>query len=624
MNLPAVSVGERARGISLPRASLPVLGATAVTILAGALRLSSLGRAASSPYYDAAVRSMGLSWHNFFFAAFDPTARLVIDKPPVDLWLQVLSVKLLGHDRQALILPEALAATAAVPLLFDTVRRVAGNAAGLIAAVALAVMPVSVETGRSDTMDSLMMALCVLAAWMAVRAAQTGQRRWIIAAGIAMGTSFEVKLLEGLLALPAIVALYAIASPHPWRRRLTDGLAALAAFLVAALWWPVAVTLAAPSPRPFAIGSTDGSVWSAIFYYNGLQRLSPQHVPATQLVGSGAPGPGRLFSLGGAQLGQHLGVELAPALAFALAGLVLAIAGSRRAWAAERPASRRLAVGGGVAAALWIGVCFAVFSSMRSDLHLRYVDAMAPAVAAVLGAGVAACARACAHERGLRGVLAAALTVAAALAGVIYGLAADPGDPGTRTLLIVATVVAGMVALAWVGLRTWRVRSSAAALAVLAIVAVAGSTASLAVPAQRAQLISQLGATDGGSPGSHSAPIAIRAQRYLATHARNDHYSVVVSSYLIGASIITHGGRPLVLTSVDRRQVVSRSELRSAVRAGLVHYALIGGRCGSARLNRLAGCPALEKWIRRRSVDVSRAAGYHTRGWLLRFVAGRT
>ena len=41
---------------------------------------------------------MGLSWHNFFFGAFEPGGSVSIDKPPVDLWLQVASVKLLGFS----------------------------------------------------------------------------------------------------------------------------------------------------------------------------------------------------------------------------------------------------------------------------------------------------------------------------------------------------------------------------------------------------------------------------------------------------------------------------------------------------------------------------------------------
>jgi hypothetical protein len=42
-------------------------------------------------YYAAAVKSMSLNWHNFFFAAFDPGGFLAIDKPPLGFWFQVLS-----------------------------------------------------------------------------------------------------------------------------------------------------------------------------------------------------------------------------------------------------------------------------------------------------------------------------------------------------------------------------------------------------------------------------------------------------------------------------------------------------------------------------------------------------
>ncbi len=60
-------------------------------------------------------------------------------------------------------LPEALAGTAAVPLLFGAVRRMWSTPAGLAAAIAQAVLPIEVLTSRSDTMDGVMMALIVLA-----------------------------------------------------------------------------------------------------------------------------------------------------------------------------------------------------------------------------------------------------------------------------------------------------------------------------------------------------------------------------------------------------------------------------------------------------------------------------
>ncbi len=108
-----------------------------------------LGAVRLDPFYDAAVRSMGVSWHNFFFGAYEPGGSVSIDKPPMDLWLQVASVKLLGWGSASLKLPEALAGTASVPLLYAAVRRPFGVLAGLVAATALAVLPIEVITARS-------------------------------------------------------------------------------------------------------------------------------------------------------------------------------------------------------------------------------------------------------------------------------------------------------------------------------------------------------------------------------------------------------------------------------------------------------------------------------------------
>src|SRR5712691_11510922 len=107
-----------------------------ITTGAAVLRLIYIGKVAPDPFYDAAVRSMGLSWHNFFFGAFEPGGSVSIDKPPVDLWLQVASVKVLGFSSTTLKLPQALAGAAAVPLLFMAVEELWSTSAGLAAAAA--------------------------------------------------------------------------------------------------------------------------------------------------------------------------------------------------------------------------------------------------------------------------------------------------------------------------------------------------------------------------------------------------------------------------------------------------------------------------------------------------------
>ncbi len=101
-----------------------------ITPAAAALRLVHLAQVPPDPFYDAAVRSMGLSWHNFFFGAFEPGGSVSIDKPPVDLWLQVAQ-----REAARLLLDDAEAARgarrdAAVPLLFASFNAVERAARG--------------------------------------------------------------------------------------------------------------------------------------------------------------------------------------------------------------------------------------------------------------------------------------------------------------------------------------------------------------------------------------------------------------------------------------------------------------------------------------------------------------
>ena len=125
------------------------LGLLAVLSTAGALRLWRLDRNGfGNEYYTAGVRSMSLSWHNFLYNSFDPAGFVSIDKPPVALWIQVASVKLFGFHALAVLVPQALLGVAAVALLYHLVRRTFGGAAGLLAALFLAISPVSVAARR--------------------------------------------------------------------------------------------------------------------------------------------------------------------------------------------------------------------------------------------------------------------------------------------------------------------------------------------------------------------------------------------------------------------------------------------------------------------------------------------
>jgi 4-amino-4-deoxy-L-arabinose transferase-like glycosyltransferase len=103
--------------------------------------------------------------------------------------------------------PQAISGTLAVALIYDLVRRGFGRSAALVSGLALAVLPVAVLTGRSDTMDTLMGTLLLLAAWTMIAAGPERRPTAIVLGGAIAGPAFEVKLFEVVVALPAIAVL---------------------------------------------------------------------------------------------------------------------------------------------------------------------------------------------------------------------------------------------------------------------------------------------------------------------------------------------------------------------------------------------------------------------------------
>jgi len=226
-------------------------------------------------YYAAAVKSMLSNWHNFFFVSFDPGGFVTVDKPPLGLWVQTASAALFGFNGLSLLLPQALAGVLSVILLYHLVRRVFGPTAGLLAALILAVTPISVAANRNNTMDSQLVLLLLLAAWAISRAAETGRLRWLLLCVVLVGLGFNVKMLQAFLVLPAFYLLYLVAAPLPWWKRLLHLTLATVVLLVVSLSWAVLVDLTPPEERPFIGSSQNNTVMELIIGHNGLKRLLP-------------------------------------------------------------------------------------------------------------------------------------------------------------------------------------------------------------------------------------------------------------------------------------------------------------------------------------------------------------
>lgn len=619
-----------------PAGGLTWAGLALVTALAAVLRLTHLGKVAPDPFYDAAVRSMTLSWHNFFFGAFEPGGSVSIDKPPVDLWLQVASVKLLGFSSTALKLPEALAGVASVPLLFAAVRRMWSTPAAFAAALALTVLPVEVLTSRSDTMDGVMMALITLALLLFVRATANGSSAWLLAGAAVLGIAFDVKLLESLVALPGLAVLAYLGLPGSRRRRLLALSAAGAVYVVVALAWLTATLLVPAHDRPYAIGSTNGSAWNAAFVFNGTDRLSgkspePQstvyesgrHYPqATQSerdhIPIVPPSATRLLTRIGPLSGERLGLELLAALLLGIPALLWGLrAGDddeanteetgNRETALEDPGRIRRAAAAGLA--VWMLTGIALFSEM-ARLHPRYVEGFMPAVAAMLGTGVAWAASASSRARLL--VLAGAMAVLLTYAGrLLYG----------RPDIWWITLAGALGAVALAGLARMRSNPSPLSRTLLSAGTLAMAlVAVLAIPVSTDVTLIENNVSDAGYVGALPAEEQRLVSAYLRAHQGSARYEMAAESATQIGSLLVQDARPVViLTTYEARVFTSVAKLQRLIAQGAVRYAFLNSYCGHEVSTVNAACAAPAKWIRANGTDVSVKAGLsrHKVLWLL-------
>jgi 4-amino-4-deoxy-L-arabinose transferase-like glycosyltransferase len=331
-------------------------------------------------FYGAAARSMSESWHDFIFGAFDPAGTVTVDKLPGALWVQALSLRVFGFHIWALVLPQVVEGVLTILVLYRAVRRLAGPAAGLIAAAVLAVTPITVLLSRGNVSDALL----------------SGSLGQLLLAGVWVGLAFQAKMIQAWLALPALAAAYLLAGPAA-KLRTRCAHVALAGLVTAvvSLSWMTAVSLIPAQNRPYVDGSADDSVYTQVFDYNGLGRLAGNWV---NVAGPPSPLLAAARESGRSLTAETIGIKpswhrllagpfaagsgwLLPAAIVAALGVLI----SRRRQGRRDPLRAAVVLWGG----WWL--VLAVFFSVGSYLNSYYVAALIPAVAALCGTGIAAC-----------------------------------------------------------------------------------------------------------------------------------------------------------------------------------------------------------------------------------------
>ncbi len=246
----------------------------AILALGAFLRLYQLGAfSIGNTYYAATVKSMLSSWSNFFFGSFDPGGSVTVDKPPLGFWVQSLSASIFGVNGFALALPNALAGLGSIGLIYYLVKEQFNRGAGLIAALTLAVIPVTISTERNNTIDGLLVFVLLLAVWAIWKSVQSGKFRYLLLGAFIVGLGFNIKMLQAYMIVPAIYALYFFGAKQGWWTRLWQLGVASILLITASLSWAITVDLVPEQYRPFIGSSEDNTVMELIIGHNGLSRL---------------------------------------------------------------------------------------------------------------------------------------------------------------------------------------------------------------------------------------------------------------------------------------------------------------------------------------------------------------
>lgn len=418
-----------------------LLAATAVLYLWG-LWSSGWG----NDFYAAAVQAGTQDWKAWLFGSLDSGNAITVDKPPAAMWVMVAFCRIFGFSAFTMLLPEALMGVGAVALLYATVRRASGPAAGLIAGAALALTPVAALMFRYNNPDALLVLLMVAAAYCAMRATQTASTKWMALTGCVMGFAFLTKMLQAFLVVPGLALVFLVAAPVGLWKRIGKLAIGAMAMIVSAGWYVALVSLWPADSRPFIGGSSDNSLLQLALGYNGIERIAgregggfPGGGPAPggggghNMFFGGEPGIGRLF-------GDALGTEASWLLPAALIGLLAGLWFTRRSVRTDGVRAGLLLWGG------WTLVTAAVFSFMDGTIHPYYTVALAPGIAALVGISVVELWRG-RQFLAVRIVLAAMSSLTGVWAFILLARTPDWWPPLRWIVLVGSIVVASMLAV---------------------------------------------------------------------------------------------------------------------------------------------------------------------------------
>jgi 4-amino-4-deoxy-L-arabinose transferase-like glycosyltransferase len=201
--------------------------------------------------------------------------------PPVTPAIARLAFVIFGNSLAGLRFFAALAQGAAIVLTGLMTRELGGNrAAQMVAAVAVAIAPISVVAGELFQYVTFDYLWWVVIAWMMIRLLKSEDPRWFVGIGAFVGLGMMTKYTMGVLVI-AMAAGVVLTSARRYLRsgRLWAGVALSIAIFLPNVWWQIQHHLISLDflrtihARDIRIGRTSGFLLNQLFIPASLMTI---------------------------------------------------------------------------------------------------------------------------------------------------------------------------------------------------------------------------------------------------------------------------------------------------------------------------------------------------------------
>ena len=273
-----------------------------------------------NPYYTATAFSVIKTWNNFLFASSDPLGVVSVDKPPLAFWLQGIGIYLFGTEKWAVNIFQAILGIISILILYSLIKPTFGRISALVSSSILCVIPSSVIIDSRNEPDALMMFLVLCSSFFIIKSVRSNNVFWLIPFALFIGLAFNTKMLVALIPLPVFFLYYFLSKDEKLFKKIKHLFLTSLLITIISFSWVFIVWITPSNERPWVGSTSDNSIWTLVFEYNGFNRFEgflgrppqgapPQGIPSQLSVGppQGGVAPLQMFDQGYGILGLLFG-----------------------------------------------------------------------------------------------------------------------------------------------------------------------------------------------------------------------------------------------------------------------------------------------------------------------------